>query len=191
MIQWLPYLFLGLLLLAVLAWWVWDAIVHRSTAEVLTPQHFLDLRNVGSRRDLGDRIFGPQDWDFVLRETPSQIQRVFHRERTVLALAWLRRTRTRTSKVMHAHVAVARKSEHLQIGMELKLALSYVLFLILCNSLIGWVWLRGPVRTRKIVRQTLQWVASQRAAFGRLMAVVDPTNHGVLETGSNQGTTQS
>jgi len=191
MIQWLPYFFLGLLLLAVLAWWVWDAIVHRRTAELLTPRHLLDLRQVGSRRDLGDRIFGPQDWDFVLRETPSQIQRVFHRERTVLALAWLRRTRTQTSQVMSAHVAVARNTEHLQIGMELKLALSYVLFLILCNSLIGWVWLRGPVRTRKIVRQTLQWVASQRAAFGRLMAVVDPANHRVLETGFNQGTTQS
>jgi hypothetical protein len=191
MIQWLPYLFLGLLLLAVLAWWVWDAIVHRSTAELLTPRQLLDSRNVGSRRDLGERIFGPQDWDFVLRETPSQIQRVFHRERTVLALLWLRRTRTRTSQVMHAHVALARKSEHLQIGIELKLAVSYVLFLILCNSLIGWVWLRGPVRTRKVVRQTLQWVASQRAAFGRLMAVVDPANHRVLETGFNRGTTQS
>jgi hypothetical protein len=192
MIQWLPYLFLGLLLLAVLAWWVWDAIVHRSTAELLTPRQLLDSStNVGSRRDLGERIFGPQDWDFVLRETPSQIQRVFHRERTVLALAWLRRMRTRTSQVMHAHVAVARKSEHLQIGMELRLALTYVFFLILCNSLIGWVWLRGPVRTRKIVRQTLHWVASQRTAFGRFMAVVDPASHRVLETGFTQGTTQS
>jgi len=191
MIQWLPYFFLGLLLLAVLAWWVWDAIVHRRTAQLLTPRHLLDLRQVGSRRDLGQRIFGPQDWDFVLRETPSQIQRVFHRERTVLALAWLRRTRRQTSHVMSAHVSVARNTEHLQIGMELKLALSYVLFLILCNSLIGWVWLCGPVRTRKIVRQTLQWVASQRAAFGRLMAVVDPANHKELETGFNQRTAQS
>ena len=188
MSQLLPYLFLGLLLSAALAWWVWDAIVHRSSAEVLAPrQARSSVRSVGSQRDLGERIFGPQDWDFVLRETPSQIQRVFHRERTVLALAWLRRTRTQTSQVMYAHVAVARNTEHLQIGMELKLALSYVLFLILCNSLIGWVWLRGPVRTRKIVRQTLQWVASQRAAFGRLMAVVDPANHRVLETGFNQG----
>jgi len=191
MIQWLPYLFLGLLLLAVSAWWVWDAIVHRSTGELLTPQHCLGSRSVGSQRDLGERIFGPQDWDFVLRETPLQIQRMFQRERTVLALGWLRRTRVRTSQVMHAHVAVARKSEDLQIGMELKLALSYLLFLILCNSLVGWVWLRGPVRTRKIVRQTLQWVASQRAAFERLMAIVDPANHKVLETGFDQGTAQS
>jgi hypothetical protein len=191
MSQWLPYLFLGLLLLAVSAWWVWNAIGHGNTTELLAPRHRSGSRSVSSRRDLGDRIFGPQDWDFVLRETPSQIQRVFHRERTALALAWLRSMRMRTSQVMHAHVAVARNCEHLQIGIELKLALSYVFFLILCNSLIGWVWLRGPVRTRKIVRQTLHWVASQRAAFGRLMAVVDPASHRVLETGFNQGTTQS
>src|SRR5216684_6525240 len=106
MSQWLPYLFVGLLLLAVSAWWVWAAIVHRSTAEPLTPRHLLGSRSIGSRRDLGERIFGPQDWDFVLRETPSQIQRMFHRERTVLALAWLRRTRTQTSQVMYGHVTV-------------------------------------------------------------------------------------
>lgn len=191
MSQWLPYLFLGLLLLAVLAWWVWDAIVHRNTAEVLTPRQYLGTRSVGSRRELGERIFGPQDWDFVLRETPSEIQQMFQRERTVLALAWLRRTRMRTSQVMHAHVAVTRQSEDLQIVTEIKLALSYVLFLILCNSLIGWVWLRGPVRTRKIVGQTLQWVAWHRAALGRLMAVVDPANRRALETGFNQGMSQS
>ena len=192
MIQWLPYLFLGLLLLAVLGWWVWDAIVHRSAAELLTPrQHRLGPESVGSRRDLGERIFGPQDWDFVVRETPPHIQRMFQRDRTLLAIAWLRRTRIRTSQVMHAHVAVARQSKDVQIGMEVKLALSYLLFLILSNSLIGWVWLRGPVQTRRIVRQTLQWVAWQRAAFERLMAVVDPANHKALETGFNQGTAQS
>ncbi len=191
MTQWLPYLFLGLFLLAALAWWVWNAIVHRGTAEVLTPrQYHLGARS-GSQRDLGDRIFGPQDWGFVLRETPSKIQRMFQRERTVLALAWLRRTRMRTSEVMHSHVAVARQSEDLQIVMEIKVALSYLLFLILCNFLIGWIWLRGPVRTRKIVRQTLQWVAWQRGALRRLMAVVDPANCRALETGFNRGMPQS
>ncbi len=191
MIQSLPYLFLGLLLLAVLGWWVWDAIIHKSTAELLTPRHLVGLRSAGARRDVGDRIFGSQDWDFVLRETPSEIHRMFQRERTVLALAWLRRTRLRTSQVMHAHVAVARKSEDLQIGMELKLALSYLLFLILCNSLVGWVWLRGPVRTRKIVGQTLQWAAQLRRAFEQLMARVDPASCRVVGTNFNHGTVRN
>jgi len=192
MSQLLPYLFLGLLLLAVLAWWVWDAIVHRGAAEVLAPrQHRSGMRSVGSQRDLGERIFGPQDWEFVSRETPPETQRMFQRERTVLAIAWLRRARLQVSQVMRAHVAGAQQSEDLQLATEIRLALSYFLFLILCNSLIGWVWLHGPVRTRKVVGQTLQWAAQLRGAFEQLMARVDPASCRVAGTNFNQGTVRN
>jgi len=192
MSQLLPYLFLGLLLLAVLAWWVWDAIVHRGAAEVLAPrQHRSGMRSVGSQRDLGERIFGPQDWEFVSRETPPETQRMFQRERTVLAIAWLRRTRLQVSQVMRAHVAGVQQSDDLQLATELRLALSYFLFLILCNSLIGWVWLYGPVRTRKIVGQTLQWAAQLRRAFEQLMARVDPASCRVVGTNFNHGTVRN
>jgi len=114
--------------------------------------------------DLRERIFGLQDWHFVLRETPEEIQRMFQRERTVLVISWLRRERSRVSQVMRAHVGVARQSENLQLATETRLALSYFLFLVLCNSLIGWVWFYGPVRTRKLVGQTLKWAAQVRGA---------------------------
>ena len=192
MSQLLPYLFLGLLLLAVLAWWVWDAIVHRGAAEVLAPrQHRSSMRSVGSRRDLGERIFGPQDWDFVSRETPPETQRMFQRERTVLAIAWLRRTRLQVSQVMRAHVTGVQQSEDLQLATEMRLALSYFLFLIVCNSLIGWVWLHGPVRTRKVVGQTLRWASQFRRSFEQLMARVDPASCRVVGTNFNHGTVQS
>ena len=188
----LPYLFLGLLLSAVLAWWVWDAIVHRGSAEVLAPQQpRSSVRSVGSQRDLGERIFGPQDWDFVSRETTSEIQRIFQRERTVLAIAWLRRTRFQVSQVMRAHVEAVQQSEDLRLATEIRLALSYFLFLFLCNSLIGWVWLHGPVRTRKIVGQTLQWAAQLRGAFEQLMARVDPTSCRVVGANFNHGTVRN
>jgi hypothetical protein len=192
MSQWLPYLFLGLLLTAVLAWWVWDAIVHRGATEVLAPpQRGPVLGNVRAQRDLGERIFGPEDWDFVSRETTSEIQRIFQRERTVLAIAWLRRTRLQVSQVMRAHVAAVQQSEDLRLATEIRLALSYFLFLILCNSLIGWVWLHGPVRTRKIVTQTLQWAAQLRGVFEQLMASVDPASCGVAGTNFNRGTVRN
>ena len=192
MSQLLPYLVLGLLLLAVLAWWVWGAITHRGAAEVLSPrQHRSSVRSVGLQRDLGERIFGPQDWDFVSRQTPSEIQRMFQRERTVLALTWLRRTRLQVSQVMRAHVAVVHQSDDLQIATEIRIALSYFLFLFLCNSLIGWVWLHGPVRTRKIVRQTFQWAAQLRGVFEQLMARVDPASCRVAGTNFNQGTVRN
>lgn len=187
--QLLPYLSLGLLLLAVLAWWIWDAVAHRSAAEVLAPrQRRSSFRRVASHRDLGERIFGPEDWDFVSSETPSEIRRMFQRERTVLALAWLRRTRSHVIQVMNMHLAVAQQNQDLELTTEMRLALSYFLFLFLCNCLIGWVWLFGPVRTRKVVRQTVQWAAQLRGAFEHLMARVDPASCKVVGTNFNRGT---
>jgi hypothetical protein len=193
MSQLLPYFGLGLLFLAVLGLWVRQSFVARAgSAELLMPrQHRSGAGSVAPHRDLGERIFCPQDWDFVSRETLPEIQRMFQRERTVVAIAWLRRTRSQVSQVMRAHVAGAQQSEDLQLATEMSLALSYFLFLILCNSLIGWVWLHGPVRTRKLVGQTLQWAAQLRRAFEQLMARVDPASCRVVGTHFNHGTVRS
>src|SRR5713226_3644754 len=142
MSQVLPYVCIGLLLLAALCLWARQSFVTRAgRAELLMPrQHRSGIGRASPHRDLGERIFGPQDWDFVSRDTPSEIQRMFQRERTVLAIAWLRRMRLQVSRVMRAHVMVAHQSEDLKFATEMRLAMSYVLFLFLCNSLIGWVW---------------------------------------------------
>ncbi|SRR6266568_773674 len=193
MSQLLPYVGLGLLFFALLGLWVRQTFVtHAGRAELLMPrQHRSGVGNAAPHRDLGERIFGPQDWDFVSRVTPSEIQRMFQRERTLLALAWLRRTRLQVSQVMRAHVTVAHQSEDLKLATEMRLALSYVLFLFLCNSLIGWVWLLGPVRTREIVGQTFQWAARLRGTFEQLMATVDPASCRVVGTNLNRGTVRS
>src|SRR5260370_39666437 len=103
----LPYLGLGLLFLALLGLWVRQSFVTRAgRTELLMPRHHRSgVGSAAPHRDLGERIFGPEDWDFVSRDTPSEIQRMFQRERTVLALAWLRRTRWQVSQVIRAHRA--------------------------------------------------------------------------------------
>src|SRR5258707_9707994 len=183
---------MGVLLRAVLAWCFGTAIVYGGEQKFWPPpQHRSSVRSIGLQRDLGERIFGPEDWDFVLRETPLEIQRMFQRERSVLAIAWLRRTRLQVSQVMRAHVEAVQQSEDLRLATEIRLALSYFMFLFLCNSLIGWVWFRGPVRTRKIVRQTLQWAVQLRGVFEQLMASVDPASCGVAGTNFNRGTVRN
>jgi len=112
------------------------------------------------------------DWDFVSRNVPSEIQQMFLRERTILAISWLRRTRTRVSLLMRAHVAAVGQIADLHLATELKLALNYLVVLTLCNLLIAWIWARGPMRTRKMVGQTLRTVAWLRGAFEQLMARV-------------------
>jgi len=190
--QLLPFLGAGLVLFAVLALWARQGfLAPRRGAEVSDPRPFGSGIGTFPHGDLRERIFGLQDWHFVLRETPEEIQRMFQRERTVLVVSWLRRERIRISQVMRAHVGVARQSKDLQLGAEIRLALSYILFLVLCDFLIGLIWLRGPVRTRRIVGLTFHRTARLRAAFEQLMAIVDPANRRALESGFNQGTAQS
>ena len=184
MSQLLPYLGVASLLLVVSALWARQIFLTRkSRIEVVTPRKGQAKGgSTASHGDLGERIFGLEDWDFVSRNMPAEIQQMFLRERGVLAVSWLRRTRKRVSLVMRAHVTAVQQIEDLQIAPELKLALNYLLFLILCDLLIAWIWLRGPVRTRKMVSQTLRTVARLRGAFEQLLARVDPANCKVFRT---------
>ncbi len=193
MSQLLPYFGVGFLLLSALILWARQSLTTRkgSVALSMPCKRSSGVGSATPRRDLGERIFDPHDWDFVRRETTSGIQRKFQQERTVLAISWLRRTRRQVSFIMRTHALGVRRSKNLQPTMELKLLLSYLSLVMLCDVLIGLIWLRGPVRTRRIVEQTFHWTARLRAAFEQLLAIVDPANHKALETGFNQGTAQS
>lgn len=178
MSQLLPYLGVALLLLVVSVLWARQIfLTGKSRIELVEPrEQRVAGRSSASLEDLGERIFRLRDWDFVSRNMPSEIQKIFLRERAFLAVSWLRRTRTRISLVMRAHVGAVGQIQDLQLATELKLALSYLSFFILCNLLIAGIRLRGPIRTRKTVGQTLRAVAWLRTAFEQLMARVDSAN---------------
>ena len=189
----LPYFGVGLLLLAALVLWARQSLTTRKgSVELSMPcERPSGVESATPRRDLGERIFDTRDWDFVRHETSSEIQRMFQRERAVLAISWLRRTRRQVTLLIRTHAAEVRRSKNLQPAMELKLLLSYLSLIMLCDILIGLIWLRGPVRTRRIIEQTFHWTARLRAAFEQLIAIVDPGSHKALETDFNQGMPQS
>ena len=191
--QLLPYFGVATLLLAVLALWARQIFrTHKSRIEIQVPRkREAATGSTASHDDLGERIFGLEDWDFVSRTTPSEIQKLFLHQRSSLAISWLRRTRIRISLVMRAHLVAARQTEDLHPATELKLALSYLVFLILCDLLIGSIWLRGPIRTRKTIGQTLRTVAWLRGAIEQLMARVDPANCKTLRTSFNHRAVRS
>ncbi len=140
MSQLLPYLGVASLLLVVAALWARQIFLTRkSRIEVILPRERQAAGGSTSHGDLGERIFGLEDWHFVSRSMSS-------------------------------------------LASEVKLALSYFFFLILCDVLIGWIWLRGPVRTRKMVSRTLRTVAWLRGAFEQLMARIDPATCKTLRT---------
>lgn len=189
----LPYLGVALLLFVVSILWARQMfLTHKSRIEVIVPRkHQTPRGNLPSHADLGERIFGLEDWDFVSRNMPGEIQEMFLRERSVLAISWLRRTRRQVSLVMRAHVAAVRQIADFQLAPELKLALSYLLFLILCDFLIGWIWLCGPVRTREMIDHTVRTVTWLRSSFEQLMATVDPANCKTLRTKLNHRAVQA
>jgi len=174
MSQLLPYLGVSLLLLVVSALWARQIFLTRkSRIELIVPQKCEPTGgSTASHGDLGERIFDLVDWDFVSRNAPLEIQQMFLRERTILAISWLRRTRTRVSLLMRAHVAAVGQIADLHLATELKLALNYLVVLTLCNLLIAWIWARGPMRTRKMVGQTLRTMAWLRGTFEQLMVRV-------------------
>lgn len=190
MTQLFPFLGVGLVFLAVIALWAWRSSANRRSApELLVPrEHQSGLESAIRHGDLGERIFGSYDWDFVRRETSLETRRMFNRERAALAISWLRRTRRQVSHTMSTHAAGVRRSANLQPAMELRLLLSYLSLVVLCDFLIGLVWLRGAGRTRKLVGTTLQLTARLRTAFEQCMAVVDPQHGKALETHFDQRT---
>lgn len=190
MSQLLPYVTVAVVLLALLALWGRQIIATRKRrVEIFMPaRRAYGVRSAPPHRDLGERIFGPQDWDFIRHEAASDIQRLFERERTALALSWLRRTRKQASLVMRAHVAEVRVSKNLQRTTELKLLLSYLSLVALCDFLICLVGLRGPAHTRKLVRSTFSLTTRLRFAFEHCMTTVDSPQGKKLRTHFNQGT---
>jgi hypothetical protein len=105
------------------------------------------------RQELLDRIFGAEDWEFVLRSAPKDVQRLFLRERKEIAFCWLHEIRNQAKAVMQFHVAHAKRSEHLQPLAELRLLVDYFSIRAKCGLVAGVLWLRGPIALRKMVKQ--------------------------------------
>ena len=126
------------------------------------------------------KIFDPTDRDFVLSIVNREITETFLAERKRLALAWLRATRKALVRFMRLYRLTARDAKELCLGAELKLALDYLSFLVLCDFLIALIWLRGPYSTTRLVRVTT-WLAGRlRAAATQILLPLQAGNqHGV------------
>ena len=172
----LIFVAIGLAFLVLLLLWVQrsaEAVADRrefgEAQEALTTLH-LEL----PARALADRIFAAQDWDFVSSQAPPRIQRIFLQERRAVALSWLRETRVRIRRLMDFHVRAVRRNIALRPAVEIKLAISYVLFLLICKILLGLIWLRGPFGARRMVGYAVDAADNLSFMFGGVLASLDP-----------------
>lgn len=97
-----------------------------------------------------DRIFGPEDADFIRNQTSEEVQRLFIKERKALAFLWLSEIRNFTTAAMHFHVAGAGKSDNLQSMQELRLAIDYAIIQAKCGFIAVVLSLYGPTAIRSM-----------------------------------------
>ncbi len=105
------------------------------------------------RKEFLNRIFGLEDWEFVLSRAPEEVQRLFLKERTEIAFCWLSEIRSQAKAAMRFHIAHARTSENLQLLPELRLTIDYFLIQAKCGFVAAVLLLRGPMALRKMTKQ--------------------------------------
>jgi hypothetical protein len=140
----LPFLSIGLLLLAILMF-LFARARDRSKIgldEGDEPTQLFAIRHLPQK--LTDRLFGSEDWEFINGQQSQRFTRLFIQQRTTLALAWLRALRTNSKGLMHQHVATAREHPELDSLLELRILGEYVCLQLFCRLMACVVWLRGP-----------------------------------------------
>jgi len=184
----ISYVGIGLLLLILLVLWV-----QRSGRSVAGAPELPEAREALTSlqlnlppRELVERIFAVQDWDFVSSQTLPPIRRVFLQGRRAVALSWLARTRKQAARLMNFHVRAVRRNANLSPAVEIRLAINYLLFLLVCQVLLGFIWVGGPFRARRMVGYTLGAAEQLWLISGQLLARVDPARLGKIKTDWSQ-----
>jgi hypothetical protein len=149
------FLFIGLLLLVLLVVFLTRlGTTNGPSTETRDDEEYLGTRwDESVSQELTDRIFGPDDCEFVTVEGTERLRRIFLAQRKALALSWLGAVRTDMSRLMRMHRISARASSDLKPVSELRVALGYFFFQIVCQLFVYAIWLHGPAGMRGIVRR--------------------------------------
>jgi hypothetical protein len=94
------------------------------------------------------RIFSSEDWEFVSETKSQQLEKLFRRERKLVALAWVHQTSTAIRRIMREHTQATRQSQDLHFATETKLVLLYAELMFLCGMLFLAIQSAGPQRVR-------------------------------------------
>ena len=94
------------------------------------------------------RIFSSEDWEFVAKAKSPQLEKLFRRERKLVALLWVHQTSTAIRRIMREHTQETRRSHDLHFATETKLVLVYAELMFLCGMLFLAIQSAGPQRVR-------------------------------------------
>jgi hypothetical protein len=101
------------------------------------------------------RIFAIDDMEFIASKGALELQHFFVKERQSLAVRWLRLTQKQVAQLMELHLRLASYTFEPSPRFEFRLTINYMCFVVVSNSLLTLLWLRGPFNAVRIVSYTL------------------------------------
>jgi hypothetical protein len=94
------------------------------------------------------KIFSRDDWEFISSAKSPQLEKLFRRERKLVALVWVHQTSTAIRRIMREHTTATRQSRDLHFATETKIVLLYAELMLLCGMLFLAIQSAGPLRLR-------------------------------------------
>lgn len=126
------------------------------------------------------RIFASDDFEFVSRRCPCNVQHFFLRERKALAVQWLRMTQSQVAHLMDLHLRLASYTYDPSPRLELKLNFKYVWFILTTRILLIVLSLRGPFEAVRIVSYTLRATEYFCSLCSLRLEKIDPAKLGSI-----------
>jgi hypothetical protein len=113
-------------------------------------------------REFVSMVFSRGDWDFVHGLQSRSVERLFERERKMVALVWIRQTSAMVRKAVSEHAFAARQSKNLDFLKEVSILAQFLLLIASCWILTiaihsaGPVWLSGLANYAQRVSQQVE-----------------------------------
>lgn len=134
--------------------------------------------------ELGKGIFGPGDWRLVAQATPREFANGFYNERTLLALEWIRKVRSRMRKLVGEHRRAVRVRPDVATTSELKLAFEFLSFELASGILYYLIVLRGPSGATNLLDCYLSSALKLRGIVQQIAPATASTLNGIVRTNS-------
>jgi hypothetical protein len=123
--------------------------------------------------DLVQRIFGRQDFDYIVASAPHDVQRLFLQERKRVAVCWAQQVHAGVLRLMNFHLLQARFYAQLSVETEVKLALNFAALLLACRAMQAALYLGGPFAVPSVVGRTVGSAARLCESSGKSLAFLD------------------
>jgi len=113
------------------------------------------------------RILAQQDMAYIASLRLPRIQRFFVRERSRLALAWLRASRDEGRRLLQRHAEAVRRQRDIRPMTEIRIAWLFASFLLASLTAAGLVRLCGPFRVPAL-RRSVEHLLGSLDSLGRM-----------------------